>query len=115
MPKPKNQTNARNRFVLWFFVVGTLVPVILLILDLTVSQRFNWPEGHLGTVLILVLAVWPTQIFLLHAEHWQEITLVMLFAAPLNGIWYAIVALVVLLVRGAMNRAGNWLRARDDK
>jgi hypothetical protein len=46
----------------------------------------------LGTVLwILNWVVWPTWILLIDAEHTVQIVVMLLLAAPLNGLWYGVV------------------------
>jgi len=107
---------ARNRFLLWFFGIGTFVPVMLLIGGSVLGQRFNW-NGHLGTTLwVLIWLVWPSWIVLLDAEHWYQLIPAVLFAAPLNGVWYAIIGLLIWhLRRGLSKFADKRLQSRDDE
>jgi hypothetical protein len=93
-PKPEHQDKTWNRLALWFFGIGTLVPVILLIVGLVLSERVTGsPEGTQGTILgILMWVIWPTWIVLIDAEHWYNIIFLMLIAALLNGVWYGIVS-----------------------
>jgi hypothetical protein len=109
---------ARNRFLLWWFGIGTLVPVILLIGGFALGQKLNWnSDGHLGNTLwILTWLVWPTWIVLLDAEHWYQLIPVMLFAAPLNGVWYGIIGLLVWHIRRGLNQSVRGrLQPRDDE
>jgi hypothetical protein len=109
---------ARNRFLLWFFGIGTFVPVMLVIGGSVLGQRFNWnSDGHLGTTLwVLIWLVWPSWIVLLDAEHWYQLIPAILFAAPLNGVWYGIIGLLIWHLRRGLNKfADKRLQSRDDE
>src|SRR5712664_2886356 len=101
MPQSENQNNARNRFVLWFFGAGTLAPLILVTIGFLVGPRLGGgPSGLLGTALwLLTWVVWPTWILFMDAEHAVQIIVVLLFASPLNGLWYGVVGLLVWHLR----------------
>jgi hypothetical protein len=111
-------TRARNRFLQWFFGIGTFVPVILFIGGSVLGQRLNWDsEGHLGSALwILTWLVWPSWIVLLDAEHWYQLIPAMLFAAPLNGVWYGIIGLLVWHLRRGLNKSvASRPQSREDQ
>jgi len=91
------QNRSRNRFLLWFFGVGTAIPIVLVIWGNTLGPRPDWNLGRvLGTALqFLTWIIWPTWILLLDAEHVNQIVVMLLFAALLNGLWYAAVGALI--------------------
>ena len=98
----KTQNRDRNRFVLWFFVVGTLIPVLLVTLGFLAEPWLgDWrASGLLGTTLVvLTWLVWPTWIFLLDAERAREIIVMLLFASPVNGLRHSTIGLLIWSVR----------------
>jgi hypothetical protein len=102
MPK-KSVNKARRRFVIWFFVLGTLVPIILVLIGLLLPSGLplNGMSGKVVTVL--GLAIWPTCILMMDAEHAREIAIMLAIAAPLNGLWYAVIGRVVWFLRQERN------------
>jgi hypothetical protein len=97
----ERQSNPRKRFLLWCFGVGTAIPIVLVILGNTLGPKPDWnPSGLLGTAFgFLTWIIWPTWIFLLDAEHVDQIVVMLLFAAPINGLWYAAVGVLIWHVR----------------
>lgn len=88
---------ARNRFVFRFFVVGTLVPVVLLVLLYQTPLGESWIVE--SVLRILGWIIWPSAVLMMDAEHAPEIVFMLLIAAPLNGVWYSVVGLVIWHVR----------------
>ncbi|PYU31803.1 MAG: hypothetical protein DMG31_11490 [Acidobacteria bacterium] len=113
VPEPKHQNTARNRVVLWFFCIGTLVPVILLLVGLALSTTDQLASGATPRdnswifPWWVIWLIWPTWIVLFDAEHWYQIIPTMLIAAPLNGVWYGIMAFAVWY----LGRGLRWLVA----
>jgi hypothetical protein len=104
---PEYQDRARNRFVLWFFAAGTLVPVILIVLGLILGSRTDGRGAgrHSETALwVLTWIVWPTWILMLDAEHTSTVVFMVLLAAPLNGLWFGTFALLVWYLRQGLRR-----------
>ena len=87
----------RNRFILSFFIAGTLVPLVIMSVGwLTTSTNgAGSVEGHTRTAhSALLQIIWPTWILMLDAEHPLDIAFALLFGAVINGLWYAGVGLV---------------------
>jgi hypothetical protein len=92
---PKNR--GRNRLVLSFFVLGSVVPLALMIFGwIAGTSNAGGPsDGHTSIAQWAFLwVIWPTWILMLDAEHTGTIVFMLLLAAPLNGVWYAAVASV---------------------
>jgi hypothetical protein len=101
---------SRTRFVLWFFAAGSIVPVVLMILGSLLGPKYGdaSPGGHGGSILwVLTWVVWPTWILMLDAEHLDTIVFMLLFAAPLNGLWYGAVGLLVWHLRMKLKQLSN--------
>jgi hypothetical protein len=79
-------------------VAGTIVPVALLLIGFLAP---DWsPHGRLEVILpVLAWIVWPTWILMMDAEHAPEIIFALLIAAPLNGLWYSAVGLLIWHIR----------------
>lgn len=91
------QNRGRNRFVLSFFVLGTVLPLVLMsygkLVASTNSQAVHeLAESATNAISPWIWVIWPTWIFMLDAEHTGTIIFMLLLAAPLNGLWYALIA-----------------------
>jgi hypothetical protein len=80
----------RNWFVLTFFLLGVLVPVAIMIFG-SLVERPNPGSTVQGRTTAALWMIWPTWVLLFDAEHWYQYVPGMLIAAPLNGLWYAVV------------------------
>jgi hypothetical protein len=101
--QPEQGHGSRNRFVLCFFGVGVSVPVILVMIGHLVGPWNG--EGILGTIWWYSLwIIWPTWVFMIDAEHTSQIIFMLLFAAPVNGLWYGTVGLLVWYLRRRWKR-----------
>jgi hypothetical protein len=89
------QNRGRNRFVLSMFVVGAIVPLALMTFGRLAGPTNAGAASSAHTTVgqwVFLWLIWPTWILMLDAEHLGTIIFVLLFAAPLNGLWYALVA-----------------------
>src|SRR5437879_8998338 len=96
VPEPKHQNTARNRVVLWFFCIGTLVPVILLLVGLALSTTDQLASGATPRDNSWIFPWWviwlicPTWMVLFDAEHCYKIFLTLWMPPQLNAVWYGI-------------------------
>ena len=108
--KTLDDGRSRRRFVLWFFAVGSIVPVVLMIVGALLGPKYGdaGPGGHGGSILwVLTWVIWPTWILMLDAEHLNTIIFMLLFAAPLNGLWYGAVGFLVWQLRMKLKELGS--------
>ena len=81
----------RNRFVLSFFVLGTVLPLVFN--ELRYFGRVADATGRLvDAVSQWIWVIWPTWIFMLGTADKAMTIVALLWAALLNGLWYAVVA-----------------------
>jgi hypothetical protein len=115
--QPEQESKSRNRFLIWFFAAGTLVPGILIIVGKAVGPTRDWSvEGQLGTVfMVLTWVIWPTWLFMIDAEHAPQIVFILLLAAPINGLWYGAVGLVLWYLRRSWKRSDSGLPSCSDQ
>ena len=101
----------RNWFVLTFFLLGVLVPIVILIFGSVIERPDPGPavEGHTTALLWMI---WPTWIVLLDAEHWYQYVPGMVIAAPLNGLWYAVIGVVLWYLGRMFSTLGRTFLAR---
>ena len=100
---------ALHWFVLFFFVLGATLPLVLITLG-SIARTGNAGEieGHTTTAQWLFLwVIWPTWIFMLDAEHRGTIVFMLVLAAALNGFWYAGVAIVLWYAGAGLKRLGG--------
>jgi hypothetical protein len=97
--QPRRPNRDRKRFIFWFFIAGAIVSLIFTIFDLLILPKTNWQPLE-PLYMWVVLAIYPTVLLLLDAEHAPDIiAVVLLLAAPLNGALYAIVGYFVWCFR----------------
>jgi len=89
MPKLGRSNRDRKRFIFWFFIAGAIVSVIFTIFNFLILPKTNWQPVE-PLYMWVVLAIYPTVLFLFDAEHAPDIiAVVLLLAAPINGVLYA--------------------------
>jgi uncharacterized membrane protein YhaH (DUF805 family) len=115
MTEQEGRTRRRNRFILWFFLAGAIVPVIFTTIGfLFLSDTQSEPSDPLRLYWVILISVlWPTWILLFDAEHAREIVIVLLFACPINGAIYALVGLLSWHIREW--RKNVLLRRRNER
>lgn len=102
-----NSFKVISRFIRWFFIVGACAPIAWIAL----SYATIWyaPSIHVSDAMAefvwhLECATFPTVFFFIHAEHTGTMIVMLLFAMPINGAYYAVVGLVVWYIREAFVR-----------
>jgi len=100
-------SESRKRLLVRFFVIGACAPAVWVgaryaLRDLPISLGNS---EILGWVLYSVYFVtFPTQILFLDAGQIIDILFLLLVAAPVNGAWYVLVAILFWFFRDARQR-----------
>jgi hypothetical protein len=94
------QNRGRNRFVFSFFVLGTVLPLVF--------DELRYVAGAIGRLLDAVSqwiwVIWPTWIFMLGTQDTVMTIVTLLWAALLNGLWYAVVATTLWYTAALLKR-----------
>lgn len=101
------QHRTRDRFILSFFVVGTILPLAVMTYGWVTGTATGEEReyGHTGTAQWALLWIsWPTWILMLDAEHPGTIAFMLTIAAVLNGLWYAGIAFIFWYVGAGLKR-----------
>ena len=80
----------RNRFILSFVVLGTVLPLVLN--ELRYFGRADAIGRLVDAISQWIWVIWPTWIFMLGTGDTAMTIVALLWAALLNGLWYAAVA-----------------------
>lgn len=105
----------RGPFPLVWCGAGALVPIALLLGEFLLGQAVNWQPGErLGNAFwILSWVFWPTQIFLVDADHWYQVVMALLLGALFNGIWYGMIGLLVQPARRGLKPVRSSVRSLE--
>ena len=106
----KRQRRARNRFLMSFFLAGTVVPFALMIYVWLAGTNDGGasPALHSKTSQWVWFA-WPPWVLLFDAEHPGTFVFMLVVAALANGLWYTTLGATFWYVSEGLRR-GGWRR-----